>query len=683
MQSNAHATPTACLVSSAGTPASGERIRRSKCAHCLSLASPRFANPNTTVLFSAQWASTQAVIDENHAERDRLRRIVQALSARYSARELAAALREGRDPREPPTLVDIPLCEQKTGKQTQGGKKKASPLEGAAGLLALALPHGFDGSGLDDVPVFDELQLPNPPPDQVDLSPYKLPQSTQLAPSDDTLVASATAAANGAGSNTLRPPSSASKSSSQPPLRIAIPADPSSGPPSLTSALPFTLPGLSTDGRSRSVTEGAPTRPASPTAVAAVARDQPPASRPPAAQPAPHYPSYPSSLAQPPRPAPPPLPSFPSRAPPPTFFYPILPSPLMSPRSIASLANKRHAALISQRDPRNRLARMMVHEQRFDRAMEKARAEAVEREKATLKGKRGVNGVDGNGEKGAREQERPAAKGTSPASPEEQHFAQQAALAWAASNGIAPASTNIASTSTSASAPNDTPTASSSPAASSAAAPAAYAAVEPYRPLARDVDPPLVDPLTERRRSSWLVSPVTGSTTGAFALLTTGRPVLTVDAAGATASAAGGSSSMSALFRTPSALTSASSGGLFGRISLSPMRSAFPHSAIEEGLRPFSSVRMPGDEGDEMGDERFEPRMESVDEWARFEPRQANEGERAVAAQAEARTVVEEEEDECAVEQADERGMETEDRKSAKSTRGDDEAGSGESDGDE
>ncbi|BGP33893.1 hypothetical protein JCM10296v2_005700 [Rhodotorula toruloides] len=671
----------------AGTPTSCEncRSRKIKCSRHANCTSCQMrgetcvwrADPPIKV---AEWASTQGVINANHAERDRLRRIVQALSARYSARELAASLREGREAREPPTLVDIALYSRA---EQQGGKKKASPLEGAAGLLALALPHGFDSSALDDVQIDGDYQLPVQPVQPTGSSPFKLPNPPQPAEgvSPNDLLDALSAAASTAAEPTAPPIlTSTSEPSAQPPLRVTIPSGPSSGPPSHSSVLPFALPAPSQNGHSRAVTEGAQTRPASPTHDATFASSQAP-SRPHLAQPAqPPYPSYPAFLSHPSRP-PPPLPSFHTRAPQPTFFYPILPSPLMSPRSIASLANTRHAALASRRDPGNRLLRRMGHEERFDRALERqrerAKMEEVEREKqAANKGKQKANGVNGSAVKGEKEQDQPAANGTLPASLEDQQrqVAQQAALAWAASNGIAPASTNITPYST------DPPAASSSPSSSATA----YAAVEPYRPLARDVDPPLVD-LCQRRRSSWLVSPVSGTSTGGFALLTTGRPVLSVDAAGATASAAGGSS-ISALFRTPSALTSASSGGLFGRISLSPMRSAFPHSAIEDGLRPFSSVRMPGDEGE--GDERFEPRIEGADEWARFEPRQENEGEREVAARAEARTVVEEgNEDEA--DEADEAGMETEDGKSSvgvksgRCTKGDDEAGSGDSDADD
>ncbi|GEM10306.1 transcription factor [Rhodotorula toruloides] len=592
---------------------------------------------------TAEWASTQAVINANHAERDRLRRIIQALSIRYSARELSAALREGRDPREPPTLVDVPLHSKA---RQQGGRKKASPLDGAAGLLALAL-HGFDGTVVNDVQVDGDYQMPVPPDQRVNSCPFKLPEPPlpdQHAPANELLDVLSAAATSAAGPTA--PPISTSniKPSCQPPLRVTIPSDPSSGPPTLASTLPFALPPPSSSGHMRAGTGGAQTRPASPSA------DDRPALRPLP------YPSYPTFLSHSPRPVPPPLSTVHSRAPPPpTFFYPLLPSPLMSPRSITSLAHTRHAAMVTQRDPRLRLMRRVGHEDRFDRAMavevQRASVEKRERDKREAKGKQKKNALYGIGGDGEKEQNHLAANGVSPASSDHQQrqLAQQAALAWAASNGIAPASTNITSQST------DPPAASSSPSSSSAAA---YAAVQPYRPLARDLDPPLVDP-GQRRRSSWLVSPVSGSTTGGFALLTTGRPVLSVDAAGATASAAG--SSLSALFRTPSALTSASSGGLFGRISLSPMRS---------------------DEGE--GDERFEPRIEGADEWARFEPRQANEGEREVAAQAAARTVVEEEDEE-----AQDQGMETEDGKSSvgvksgRSAKGDDEAGSGESDGDE
>ncbi|KAL7339385.1 hypothetical protein BJY59DRAFT_292172 [Rhodotorula toruloides] len=658
----------------AGLPTSCEncRSRKIKCSRHANCTSCQLrgetcvwrAEPPIKI---AEWASAQGVINANHAECDRLRRIIQALSARYSARELIASVREGREPRNPPTLVDVPL---RSRARQQGGKKKASPLEGAAGLLALALPHGFDSSALDDVQVDGDYQLPIPPVQPTGSSPFKLPvppQPTEGVSSNELLDALSAVATNEAGANAHPASTSTSKPPSQPSLRVTIPSGPSSGPPSLPSALPFSLPAPSTNGHSRSATEGAQTRPASPTPDATFTT-----SRPPAAPPAqPPYPSYPTFLSQPSR-APPPLPSFPTRAPPPTFFYPVLPSPLMSPRSIASLAHTRHSALVSQRDPGNRLLRRIGHEERFDRAMEservRARKEEVGREKGVVGGEQSVNGVDGNAE-GEKKQDQPGTNGT-PASPKDQQrqLAQQAALAWAASNGIAPASTNITSH------PTDPPAASSSPSSSAAA----YAAVEPYRPLARDVDPPLVDP-GQRRRSSWLVSPVSGTSTGGFALLTTGRPVLSVDAAGATASAGAGGSSISALFRTPSALTSASSSGLFGRISLSPMRSAFPHSAIEEGLRPFSSIRMPGDEGE--GDERFEPRIEGADEWARFEPRQEREGEREVAARAEARTVMEEEEEEEEMETED--GKSSVGVKSGRSTKGDDEAGSGESDGDE
>lgn len=186
-------------------------------------------------------------------------------------------------------------------------------------------------------------------------------------------------------------------------------------------------------------------------------------------------------------------------------------------------------------------------------------------------------------------------------------------------------------------------------------------------------------PLPPRRRSSWLLSPILAPLS--LPVPPPQRPQLSVDAAGAFAhsardvtftnplsgstsggghggSASGNGSAISTLFwrGLPSAIAPL-------RSAIAPLRSALA-GAEEAELRPFGSrIRLwhedgivdspcgllypgavddhPDYDGDDDNDERFEPRaarassplvargLGFADEWARFQPRTANQTERA------------------------------------------------------
>ncbi|GAA5893888.1 hypothetical protein JCM6882_003120 [Rhodosporidiobolus microsporus] len=362
-------------------------------------------------------------------------------------------------------------------------------------------------------------------------------------------------------------------------------------------------------------------------------------------------PQFPQRLPSPPRPPPPE----------PYFFYPTLPSPLLSPRSVADLAATKQRMRFIQNQPHVRELQRRHHEERFERALAadaarkaaQARAEVLKQQQQQKKSPpRQQNGRPDKGKRRAddlSDDEEREDEAKQLAEERQRDLARRAAASWAAF-----AATEAVSS-------------------SSANANNAFAAVEPYRPMAREADPmlgvvgggggggflPSAGPISAgpssahggfgNRRASWLLLSPGNSHSGGSPRLSraSSRPALTLDPT---------TPSFSAL-RTPSAgplsslpsagallhslgLPSAGGGGGGTRpyISLSPMRSAHPlHSAVEEGLRPFSSIRgVPSsfDDRFEPQLERFEPQLErrasdafglagaggAGDDWARFEP---------------------------------------------------------------
>ncbi|GAA5874485.1 hypothetical protein JCM8547_007374 [Rhodosporidiobolus lusitaniae] len=391
-------------------------------------------------------------------------------------------------------------------------------------------------------------------------------------------------------------------------------------------------------------------------------RDEPPRPRN-YAYPTPSFPSS-SSLPQPPahaapsrpstqaRPAPPPRPRSIAE---PTWFFPFLPSPLLSPRSVAHLAEARLLVRQRQSQPQVLNLKRQEHERRFDHELEVVQGKegAKEAAKKARKGKRKAEAMSsgsvaigsagaGGGQKAVQVEE-----DEKTAQERKREHARRAAETWAlfassssTTNGDGNAN-GAASTSSPAAAPPAAPTppiASSStadPSTSQAEASTstfnAFAAVEPYVPMSRDADPlfgvsltlgplsaGLTSSFTRRASSSWFVLSPSGSIAGSPKLSRAGgRPLLTLDPT---------SPALSAL-RTPSAGPLSAFPGRH-HISLSPMRSATTqHSAVEEGLRPFNSLRGDplggGGGGALFGDDRFEPMLEREDDgvdWARFEP---------------------------------------------------------------
>ncbi|GAA5825488.1 hypothetical protein JCM11251_007007 [Rhodosporidiobolus azoricus] len=336
----------------------------------------------------------------------------------------------------------------------------------------------------------------------------------------------------------------------------------------------------------------------------------------------PHFPSYLPSPSRPPRPEP-------------YYYYPTLPSPLLSPRSVADLAATKQRMQFLQNQPHVQMQRQKLHEERYERAVavERAKQEAAAKAKQQQeehgenssfrmdKGKRRADDLTDDDE---REEEAKKA-----AAERQRDLARRAAESWAAF------------------------------AAHDAASNEAFATVEPYRPMAREADPmlgitngganglPSANPLSAgafsycdmhslgNRRASWLLLSPAGSHSALSPRLavraSSSRPSLTLDPITPAFSAlrtpsAGPLSSLpsaGALLSGFGGLPSAGAGGAKPYISLSPMRSAHPlHSAIEDGLRPFSSIRgviaSPSSQRgtEEAGelDERFEPMLE------RFEP---------------------------------------------------------------
>ncbi|BGP18278.1 hypothetical protein JCM10213_007909 [Rhodosporidiobolus nylandii] len=667
-------------------------------------------------LNASKFATSLGSLTANKAEADRLHRLVRILGLRYSLRERALAALENRLPRATPTLSDLVdaegreaferdrRTEEKDAQGTQGKPQESSPLEGVEALLALKTPTmngkpvefplSLPGQGGQDIDV-DLLPLPVPPPadgqpaeaEQPAPKVYTLPPplpATQATPDRP-----ASAAPVFPSPDVVRPfgrpplPRSATTSAALPPtLRVSIPqangvaSGPSSAalpPPSASASSGQERSGGGiTPYRARAQTIAAmPTngsdvsRPGTaaldaafiPTAehsfphlppFEAGAHLHPPAPPPPPhlyAYDAPYYPPPPYLARFPPHaispghryPPPSPFPPFyaPQRADP-TYFYPTIPSPLLSPSSVASLAALRQEMRIKQNHPAVVEQKRREHEARYDAAVlaqiaaaaekeaqaQKEEAKAPDEAEKVDKGKRRAEDRS-DGEEAAEEEQKAAQQ-------RQRDLARRAAESWAA----------FAATGGSGDGDGG----------------GAFAAVEPYKPLARDSDPmlsivpvqgsgafgpPSAGPSSAganlSRRASWfLVSPV-GSSFNSPRL--TRRPLLTLDPT---------TPSLSAL-RTPSAgpLSSHPSAGPLGglhsfttggggpssrqRISISPIRSAAPLTAVEEGLRPFDSLRAP-----DLLDDRFEPRPERTGagggdallsaalspgaDWGRFEP---------------------------------------------------------------
>ncbi|BGP50179.1 hypothetical protein JCM10450v2_006090 [Rhodotorula kratochvilovae] len=557
----------------------------------------------------------QQAADANRGEVDRLERLVRLLTARYVKREAAAAEAEGRPPRRPPSMTEVIEAELRE-ELVAGGRARTSPLEDAEALLALATPtvNWEDyGGGMGDIFVHDTEQERRG-------SPFAtlagLPVQQTAAP--EPVVAAPPAPPP------ARPvlPRSATTSDAHatvlPTLRVSIPST-AARTPSLLSARAPALP----SALIRSLTESAPP------GYQAIVVDS---SFVPVAEHAfPHLPPLqptPTSFSYVlPAPAMP-LPRLRLE---PTFFYPLLPSPLMSPRSVAALAETRAYALAAQRAPEVAELRRREHEWRYEEASarKRAREELEQQECDRERGREAVQRARDAAERARIAQEEAGEQAPPIKKANAQPLRDPAPRPAVAKEGAKP---DAAQAAASISPATKQPTSSEPVTLPSLSA---FAAIAPYQPLAREADPmlalggtssgaDLVASAVGRRQSS-LFSPA--GSASSLPSSAGGRPILSLDAAGATSAFSALGSY--ALLRTPSAL-SAGVGGLRGRITLSPLRSAFPHSAVEEGLRPINSLRLPGhsgggEDGSAM-DERFEPRAErqrrlSEEEWEKFEPR--------------------------------------------------------------
>lgn len=315
------------------------------------------------------------------------------------------------------------------------------------------------------------------------------------------------------------------------------------------------------------------------------------------AQPLPSYPSNPfrlPGLSHSPSQlhSPPPLHAA---CPPPTIYHSFIPSPLLSPRAAALHAQERYMTRLRQAHPTMLALRRTWHEKRWDRA-KGVEQENIKKMAANEKGMReGEDAEVDELERGRR------------------YLAKRAAEAWSAlatsGDGECPSPIGIELYRS-----------------LSHRSPDRDSMLGPGGPLGAVLPNGEAQensggegggglPGAQRRRSSWLVSPLTSSfdhsdsSNGTRTTVPGGpRLNLTLVSPRDTSRHFGLGSG-----RTPnSALASATLGG--GGVSLSPMRFANPLSAIEEGLRPLNSL---------LVDERFEPRLEGTN-WAPFEPRIAD-----------------------------------------------------------
>ncbi|GAA5999240.1 uncharacterized protein JCM10292_001692 [Rhodotorula paludigena] len=585
---------------------------------------------------SRSLAEVQEGINENRVEALRLERLVRILSARYVAREAAHSSAEGRPFRPPPTMTDVIETEMREleairaavnggglGRKgarasTRGSKSRTSPLEDAEALLSFAATPSVGFSGM---------------------------QRRLIADNGDLLVDDG-GLDDQPGDWLPSPPDY--RGAPQGPVRPFITQDPT--PFAQTGQRPTHIVVVEPDGR---------------VAIQAATPSLPvPPPLPPTSSSYPTFPTFPTTAQLPPK----------VPRPDPTYFFPLLPSPLMSPRSVSAVAETRAIALAVQRAPETLEARRWVHEERWRAAVREKERDEVEAETRRRRESEAcvVRGEDGffyapamvNG----------AASAPPPPSDEQLQLAQSVAAAWAAMQQDPPSAAHADA------APSDAPSA-------QAQHTSAFAIVEPYRPLRPlgESDPTLA-PLASltssavsRRPSLFLLSPSTSHAplvaANASSSGNAARPTLSLDAAGATAASL---LSQYSLLRTPRAGALLSGLGLGGaaagagaggrRISLSPLtglRSAYPaFGFVEDGLRPLGpgAVGLGGggagglersaleellglgggaEHEADSGDERFEPQVEKraagekerervgdeqqrkehgQDEWDRFEP---------------------------------------------------------------
>ncbi|GAA5846167.1 hypothetical protein JCM9279_005844 [Rhodotorula babjevae] len=565
----------------------------------------------------------------------RLERLTRLLAARYVKREAVLAHAEAREPRRPPSLADVIEAERVDAAAGEG-----RALEEAEALLSLGTPTvgraGEDerdgredeyGGGMGDILVDDVFVD--------DDRPSSLAASSRA---DDFRHAGRTSPAP----PRPAPPRSTSTPHTHgatfvPRLRVTI--------PHASAAAGRTGP-LSSARSHLQQTPHAPSPLRYPPIVAQSSVSPPPPAPVPAAAPAPASPA-PAPAAAIPSSAPPAHPSFPLAARPssaptaplepgPTYFYPALPPPLMSPTTASHLAATRVAALVMRGNPAVLAARKSAHEKRWEgavRRLEERRRREARGEKGDEEEGRGREEV----ERVTREWEA-AGRG-----PRGEETAQMDVDGAPTAGGTASSGGVVA---------QDPPPSALAPQRSPGTL---SLAAKDLVASAINRQQALRGPLSSS------TSPSNPSSSTSFPSLgLSQRPILSLDAQGAFSASA---LHHHALLRTPSAhlhlgaheprahgpssAATPTSGSattpttlLLGggaRITLSPLRSAAPHlSAVEEGLRPINSLLGALAAGALGGDERFEPRTERArgallgaldeegeavrDEWDRFEP---------------------------------------------------------------
>ncbi|GAA5906460.1 hypothetical protein JCM8208_004667 [Rhodotorula glutinis] len=566
----------------------------------------------------------------------RLERLARLLAARYVKREAVLAHAEDREPRRPPSIEDVIEAERVDVAANEG-----RALEEAEALLSLATPtvgragdevrgareeEAEYGGGMGDILVDDLFVDDERPPSSSRADNFRHAGRTSSSSSSRPKAHRSSTTSHTHGATFI------------PRLRVTIPHSSSS-----SSSAGRTGP-LSSGARSLlQQTPHAPSPLRYPPLVAQSSASPPP---PPAQALGPAATGSPSRSSAPadgpdvaPSGAPPAHPSFPLAPPPsttatppepgPTYFYPALPPPLMSPSTAAHLAATRIAALAARDDPAVLEARKSAHEKRWEGAVRRLE----ERRRRELRGEKG----DEEEGKGREEVERVAREWGRGQRGEKVDGEEKMDVDGAPADG--------GTTSTDLVAAKDGPS-----------APVPQRSLGTLSLAAKD----LVASAINRQQAlcpplSSSTSPSNPSSSSSFPALSH-RPILSLDAQGAFSASALHHHS---LLRTPSAhlghdhhrphtpsrISPSSNSAsatpstllLGSRITLSPLRSAAPHlSAVEEGLRPINSLLGALAAGALGGDERFEPRTERArglllgalddegegarDAWDRFEP---------------------------------------------------------------
>lgn len=535
----------------------------------------------------------------------RLERLVRLLTARYAKREAAFAQAEQRAPRRAPSISQFLGEETWVDETSEGGKA----LEEAEALLSLATSPGGAGAGargveaygggMGDILVDGFFATEGQGEADIRVDGEQPPSSTEWTPDSLLEVAPMHNAPTSTRSPRKPHPSTgpdARSLSPLPSLRVTIPPSRPVSLPSARSLLQQTPHAPSPLRYPPLVPPSSSSSPPPPLPV------PPPPQRPSSA---PSHPSFPNGRPSPARPAPKPKPALPPLQLTPTFYYPHLAPPLVSPRTAAAIAAKRAQEKEERNDPAVDEARRREHERRWEGAVRRL-AEAERREREEM-------GGDGGSAGGAQVQAQ------AQSSPQGGSAVADALSRAANANSVSPPAPAPAAVQPYKSLPHDTTLA---PAPRSS--PASLLSAKSRNLVASAID----------RQHARQASP-------ASAAAASQRPVLSLDAAGAFSALGNGTY---ALLRTPSALATPSTSTrttLFagaGRITLSPLRSAVQHSAVEEGLRPINSLleALAGAEEAAGLDERFEPRAERLrgekeaggeeDEWDRFEPRAEGRG---------------------------------------------------------